>query len=58
MSPIHTLSVFVSYLIVVWRQLVEELSDPVLLSGTVDVRHFVFWQAGEIHLDLYMETRA
>lgn len=38
------------------RQLVEELADPELLSGAVDVRHLFLRQAGEIHLDLRMKT--
>lgn len=44
------------YLVVVRRQLVEELSNPVLLSGAVDVRHLVLGETGEIHLDLQTET--
>ena len=55
----HTLSLSPShylYLIVMWWQLVEELSDPVLLSGAVDVRHLFLWQTGEIHLHLRMKT--
>lgn len=54
LSP-HCLSHYL-YLIVVWRQLVEELSDPVLLSGAVDIWHLVLWQTGEIHLYLRMKT--
>lgn len=40
------------YLIVMWRELVQELPDPVLLSRTVDVRNLLLGKAGEIHLDL------
>lgn len=34
-----------------WK-LVEELLDPELLSGTVDVGDLLLGQAGEIQLDL------
>lgn len=40
------------YLVVMWWQLVQELSDPVLLSRAVDIWHLFLWQTGEIHLDL------
>lgn len=52
----HTLTHYL-YLIVMWRQLVEELSDPVLLSRAVDIRHLLLWQTGEIHLDLHEDRR-
>lgn len=40
------------YLIVMWWQLIKELSDPVFLSWAVDIRHLLLWQAGKVDLDL------
>lgn len=42
----------ISYLIVMWRQLIQELFDSELLSGTVNIRDLVLRQTGEIQLDL------
>ena len=39
-------------LIVVRRELVEELLDAVLLPHRVDVRHFVLGQRREVEVDL------
>lgn len=44
--------VAVADLIVVGRQLLEELSDPVTLADGVDVGHFVFGQGGEVQMHL------
>lgn len=41
-----------SYLIVMRRQLIQELFDSELLSGTVNIRDLVLWQTGEVQLDL------
>lgn len=42
-----------TYLVVMRWQLIEELSNPVLLSRAVHIWHLFLWQTGEIHLDLW-----
>ncbi len=55
-SPTHArsdTSVIISPgLIVVWRQLVQELLDAMLLPNRVDVRDLVFGQRREVEVDL------
>lgn len=43
---------FSSYLIVMWWQLIEKLSDPVFFSRTVDIWHLLLWQAWKVDLNL------
>lgn len=41
-----------SYLIVMGRQLIQELFDAVFLSWAVNVGNLILRQAGEVQLDL------
>lgn len=36
-----------------WWQLVQKLFNPVFLSGAVNVRDLVLWQASKVKLDLW-----
>ena len=39
-----------------WRQLCDELFDPVLLAHRVHVGHLVLWQRAEVQVHLETET--
>lgn len=41
-----------SHLIIVWWELIEELLDSELFSGTVHIWDLILGQTGEIQLDL------
>lgn len=40
-----------------WRQLVQELFNPVFLPRAVNIRNLFLWQACEIELDLWRQKQ-
>lgn len=50
-------AVAVAHLVVVRRQLLQELSDAVLLSSAVQVRHLVLGQTAEVPVHLERERK-
>lgn len=47
-----------SHLVVVWRELMEQLFDAVFLSWAVDVGHLVLRQRAVVMINLHTQTHA
>ena len=50
-----TLTVAVAYFVVVGRELLQELLDPVLLTDAVQVRYLIFGKS--VHVLMYLKPR-